>query len=278
MLLDEGFDLRMLRGGELHGIMHHKFAVFDGKALETGSFNWTHAADAWHWENALFLDDPRRVAAFRRHWAWLWSVAAEIPDRAPRRPERDEPLPGAPPAPAEPEPMVRFNGVELPGQAFAPAGAAGHVIRAVDAARETIDLANFSFTSIVLKEALLRALERGVRVRVVFDADQYRYQPAMQEMSALGFDVTLASGRGQRRGVMHNKFAVFDGKLLETGSFNWTNNAEKNNFENAVFLDDAEDVAAYAAYFERIRGRGRAPEPEDFADPGAAPEGLNLVH
>ena len=280
MLLDEpGIEIKMLRGGELHGIMHHKFAVFDGKVLETGSFNWTHAADAWHWENALFHDDARRVAAFQSHWAWLWDIAEEIPDRAPRRHEPGEILPGAPPAPQHPEPSVRFHDLELPGQAFAPAGAAEHLIKAVDRTERTIDLANFSFTSIVLRDALVRAVQRGVRVRIAFDADQFRYQPAMQDLALLGFDIVLVKGRGPNgRGVMHNKFAVFDGVLVETGSFNWTNNAEKNNYENVLFLDEADDVAAYAAYFERVRSRGRAPSPDDRSEPGSAPESINLFH
>ena len=72
---------------------------------------------------------------------------------------------------------------------------------------------------------------------------------------------------------MHNKFAVFDGALVEAGSFNWTRNGEKNNYENAMFLDAPDDVAAFAAAFKRVRDQAWAPEPDDKG--GAHPEGFD---
>ncbi|UPT74179.1 MAG: phospholipase D-like domain-containing protein [Elusimicrobiota bacterium] len=82
-LIDEGFEMRMLRGGDQFGVMHNKIAIFDGKILETGSYNWTHAADAWHWENAMFLAEASRVAAFQSYWDWMWSISSAIPKKAP---------------------------------------------------------------------------------------------------------------------------------------------------------------------------------------------------
>jgi phosphatidylserine/phosphatidylglycerophosphate/cardiolipin synthase-like enzyme len=54
---------------------------------------------------------------------------------------------------------------------------------------------------------------------------------------------------------MHDKFAIFDGRLLVTGSYNWTESAEAANFENALFLDDPGLVARYADAFERLFAR-----------------------
>ena len=49
---------------------------------------------------------------------------------------------------------------------------------------------------------------------------------------------------------MHNKFAIFDGGLLEIGSFNWSNNAEFHNFENVNFFAEPEPLAAFRSYFD----------------------------
>ena len=49
---------------------------------------------------------------------------------------------------------------------------------------------------------------------------------------------------------MHDKFAVFDGKEAFTGSYNWTNNDEHNNCENALFTDEPKVVQAYQKEFE----------------------------
>lgn len=275
MLMDQGFELKMLRGGDMFGIMHNKLAIFDSQVLETGSFNWTHAADAWHWENAMFHAEQARIKAYQAYWDWMWSISSRIPKQAPPRPEpipEGQPHPGLPPAPQDPARPVIFNGESFPAQAFSPFGVSAHLVRAIDASKASIDLANFSFTSEELRDALLRAKERGVKVRIVFDAQQYKYLSEMHWFVDNGFDILLSAGKSGEKGVMHNKFAVFDGAMVEAGSFNWTRNGEKNNYENAMFLDAPDDVAAFAAAFKRIRDQAWAPAPDDHAGPHAAPE------
>ena len=49
----------------------------------------------------------------------------------------------------------------------------------------------------------------------------------------------------------HHKFAIFDGRLLVTGSYNWTDAAESRNLENALFLDDPALIARYGEWFDR---------------------------
>lgn len=280
LLLDEGFEMRMLRGGDQYGVMHNKFAVFDGRVLETGSYNWTAAADRQHFENVLFHDDPRRLADYSAYWRWLWDSSSEV-DVA------DPPSRPVPPAPGEerrkgadlppaPLPMmgeVEFNGVRLPAEAFSPWSAEEQLVRALDAARVSIDAAVFSFTSTPLREALLRARERGVHVRLVLDANQFKYLREMRDLARMGFDLRLSAGKDGRRGVQHNKLAVIDGKLVETGSYNWTTNAHKNNYENLLFLDAPDDVAAYDAAFERVWEQGWEPAAADFEAAQALPEG-----
>lgn len=39
--------------------------------------------------------------------------------------------------------------------------------------------------------------------------------------------------------IEHNKFAIFDGKEMESGSYNWTNSATKSNSENCMFFRQA---------------------------------------
>ncbi|MFI5349364.1 MAG: phospholipase D-like domain-containing protein, partial [Elusimicrobiota bacterium] len=265
-LIDAGFELKTLRGGDAHGIMHNKFAVFDGALLETGSYNWSRAADVQHYENALFDDSAARIASYQRYWDWLWTNARAVDDRRPpARIVLDEdghsaPLPHAPQDSAR---VVRFNGAALPRESFTPHGTVANVVAAIDAARKTLVIANFSFSHADLLEALKRAKARRVSIRIVFDRAQYGLLPEMAALADLGFDVRLSNGRDGQTGVMHSKFVVFDGELVETGSFNWTFNGELNNYENAVFLDAPDDAYAWSAFFERIWAKGRAPTDAD---------------
>ncbi len=265
-LVDAGFLIRTLRGGDAHGIMHNKFAVFDGALLETGSYNWTLAADQRHFENALFDDSEKRIASYQNYWNWMWSIARPVdaahPPAAPAFDAHGHTPPLAS-APQDAEAPISFNGAAFPRESFTPHGTAAKIAAAIDASNSSVDLANFSFTSGEIIDALQRAQQRGLKIRLIFDAQQFKFLSVMGEMATLGFDVRISDGRAPR-GVMHNKFGVFDGRLVETGSFNWTMNGELNNYENAAFLDAPDDVEDYAAYFERIWGRARVPQAADF--------------
>lgn len=53
--------------------MHHKFAVFDGQRLVTGSYNWTRSASAANWENIIVLGEPPLIARFQEVFETLWT-------------------------------------------------------------------------------------------------------------------------------------------------------------------------------------------------------------
>jgi phosphatidylserine/phosphatidylglycerophosphate/cardiolipin synthase-like enzyme len=138
------------------------------------------------------------------------------------------------------------------------------LLQEIDEASASIDLAIFDFTAGDLAEALLRARAREVAIRIVADARQARgLHSVIPRLRAAGVEVRLLRGRG--RGIMHHKFAVFDGRRAVTGSYNWTDSAEARNFENALFLDDPEVVARYAARFDRL-----------FAGPAIGPAAARL--
>jgi hypothetical protein len=57
---------------------------------------------------------------------------------------------------------------------------------------------------------------------------------------------------------MNNAFAIFDDKLLVTGSYTWTEYADKFNYENAIFIDEPDVVEKYNKEFESLYDKGIA--------------------
>lgn len=55
-----------------------------------------------------------------------------------------------------------------------------------------------------------------------------------------------------KRGSMHHKFIIVDNARLLTGSYNFTNDAENNNYENVIITDIPEIVTAYREEFNRL--------------------------
>ncbi|MGH2929099.1 MAG: phospholipase D-like domain-containing protein, partial [Solirubrobacteraceae bacterium] len=157
-----------------------------------------------------------------------------------------------------------YNGQEFPRTIFSPQGGIeAALVRAVDASKASIDIAMFSFFSQRIAEALLAAKARGVKVRLVLDKSQASLSSLDDWFAWHGFDMRVIIGPDDTRDPMyqkmHNKFGVFDGKLVESGSFNYSPNAEKNSFENSNWFDLPLMAARYAAYFERMYQQGTAP-------------------
>jgi phosphatidylserine/phosphatidylglycerophosphate/cardiolipin synthase-like enzyme len=61
-----------VRVDRTHYHMHHKFALFDGARLLTGSYNWTRSAAANNEENFIVTDDRRLVEPFAELFEKLW--------------------------------------------------------------------------------------------------------------------------------------------------------------------------------------------------------------
>jgi phosphatidylserine/phosphatidylglycerophosphate/cardiolipin synthase-like enzyme len=55
--------------------MHHKFAILDGRAAITGSYNWTLESEEENYENLLVLHGLEQLAAYRREFELLWEEA-----------------------------------------------------------------------------------------------------------------------------------------------------------------------------------------------------------
>lgn len=49
-------------------LLHHKFAVIDGRWVITGSFNWTSSAENSNRENLVVLDCPNLARSFTAEW------------------------------------------------------------------------------------------------------------------------------------------------------------------------------------------------------------------
>lgn len=128
-------------------------------------------------------------------------------------------------------------------------GCVNRVIQLVVGARSTVDVCVFTITDDRVARALLEAQGRRVRVRVVSDDEK---------AEDLGSDIARLAQAGIPVAIdrspthMHHKFALFDRRLVLTGSYNWTRSAADENHENLVVSDDPRLLRAFAAEFDRL--------------------------
>jgi mitochondrial cardiolipin hydrolase len=132
-----------------------------------------------------------------------------------------------------------------------PGGIRARVVQAIRESRQEIDVAVYHITSLELADALAAAHARGVRVRVLTDREKLNDPVrALQILRRAG--VPLRALGEPDSSLMHHKFSVFDDRLVATGSYNWTNPAERVNYENLVFLSDPDLVARFRREFNRL--------------------------
>ena len=131
-----------------------------------------------------------------------------------------------------------------------PEGAAQRlVIKVIDSAHSSIEMAACEFTSKPIADALIRAAGRGVKVYLVADARENASGGATRVGYVAGADVSARVDDVYT--IMHNKFVVVDEETVETGSYNYTHAAAASNAENVVVLWHRPDVAS--AYVRRFQ-------------------------
>ncbi|WP_322801222.1 phospholipase D-like domain-containing protein [Thermoflexus sp.] len=123
-------------------------------------------------------------------------------------------------------------------------GVVDSLIAAIEGARQTLDVAVYDIDLMPVADALLRARDRGVRVRVVTETDNAGTK-AIARLRAGGIPVVT----DERNGYMHNKFMVIDGERVWTGSMNFTDNDAYQNNNNAALLRSPELARNYAVKF-----------------------------
>jgi len=139
---------------------------------------------------------------------------------------------------------------------FSPHGGAERaVIDTLRHARVRVRAAVYGLTNPAIELTLGELARAGVRVDLKTD----RSQSANRDQSALLARLRTAGvvvDVSRSRWLLHDKFAVVDGRWVITGSYNWTVAAERRNRENVVILDCPSLAALFEAEWERIPAAG----------------------
>lgn len=121
--------------------------------------------------------------------------------------------------------------------------------QAIKETKQEISAAVYSINNKKIVDALLEAKVRGVKIRILTDHIQATQRSSrVLEMIQNGLPVRVHS----KHKIEHNKFAVYDGALVGTGSFNWTGPAARSNSENCVFLNEKEVIGKFQNRFETL--------------------------
>jgi len=122
------------------------------------------------------------------------------------------------------------------------------ILSALDEAKVSIRVVMAWFTNEALFNKLVEKYNEGVDVRVAIYDDGINKKHGI-DISQVPHDLIK---RGQRGGLMHDKFCIIDNQVVLTGSYNWTNNAEFRNDENITVEKDPTQATRYSQEYRRL--------------------------
>ncbi len=270
---------------------HNKVMIFDGRVVQTGSYNYRFDADRLDAENVLFVESPQLAAVYLEDYARrkAESVPFDLPvapgrqrDPEDREEERGTERLGAKESGAAPSGARKDGGADL----FRPAGelpekplpdgvfeqgGPGHHLSARGLAVEA------AFAPGGARKAILRHI-RAARHSIIVHSyylSDLEIAVALADAAARGVRVeALLSAKARDKdaapflaGVLagagipvrldprhrnaHNKVILYDGRIAQTGSYNLKRNVQRINAENVLFLHSPELTALYEANYRR---------------------------
>ena len=227
-------------GGNPNAIMHNKFVVVDRSAVWLGSWNFTEN-DTYRYNNdAVLIQSPALAENYTVTFEKMF-VDKKF---------------GAQRKPGGTTPRLTIAGVSVESY-FAPEDkVVEKIVPRLMSAAHTIDFMAFSFTEDRLGAAVLSRAKAGVQVRGVFENTGSDTQYSEYgKMKKEGLDV-WQDGNPY---LMHHKVFLIDGKTVVLGSFNFSQNAEEENDENLVIIDDASLAGQFEAEFGRVYDLAKNP-------------------
>lgn len=123
-----------------------------------------------------------------------------------------------------------------------------HLVKVLNIAVASIDVAVYDINRPNIVQALIEKA-KTIPVRLIVDERQSR---GSRSSVPYLVETKVQVRFGHQRGIMHDKFALIDGAILETGSFNYTTHASEANQENQFYSVDHDVFMQYQARFDKM--------------------------
>jgi phosphatidylserine/phosphatidylglycerophosphate/cardiolipin synthase-like enzyme len=126
-------------------------------------------------------------------------------------------------------------------------GVDGPLVEAIDGARLSIDIAAYSISLNSVRNALIRAHQRGVTVRMVMESSNMENSDP-QRMLEAGIPIF----GDNREGLMHDKFIVIDRSEVWMGSMNYTDSGAYDDNNHMFRIFSTKMAENYIKEFEEM--------------------------
>lgn len=107
----------------------------------------------------------------------------------------------------------------------------------------------YLLTSDDIADALIDAHNKNVNVKIIVERSMVNVTGSdYWRLKQAGIDTRVENTTY----LLHHKIIIIDGKIVITGSYNFSRAAEDENYENLIIINDPEIVHAYEEEFSRV--------------------------
>lgn len=234
--------VKLVDGGRSNGLMHDKFLIIDGKMLFVGSWNLAYNDTYRNNNNLLEISDSRLIANYQTKFNELFvdklfGTHAEV---------------------QVPNPELTISGTTVENY-FSPTDhVMERLIQYVQDAQKSVHFMAFTYTDKDLANAMIAQAQAGLDVQGVIE-NRASSQGALPVLFCAGVPVKTDGNKY----TMHHKVIIIDGKIVVTGSFNFTNAADHDNDDNIIVLHSPAAAQLYEQEYQTVNAAGQAPPTAD---------------
>jgi phosphatidylserine/phosphatidylglycerophosphate/cardiolipin synthase-like enzyme len=225
-------------------LMHNKFWIFDKQITWTGSTNISSNGVYKQNNNVLVIHSPEIAFIFEREWEELWS--AQLGPRAPS--------------------TVNNQWAILNGNAlqvlFSPEDKiVSNLIALINDAQVSVRFLAFSFTDYPLAQTMIDRARAGLDVKGVFET--FGSNSLYSELKTF-WCANIPVRQDGNGSFLHHKLIIIDNSIVVTGSLNFSSNADEQNEENVIIIDNPEIANLYLQEFDKLWNQGTDVAPNTF--------------
>lgn len=214
-------------------LMHNKFMIFDNQKVFTGSMNFAKTGLSGFNSNCIIFINSSEIAQIYKEEFEQMINGKNHNAKA----------------------KVKHKTVQLGNSKVTPFFSpkdkvlTNNIIPLMDKAKNYIYIPAFIITHDELANALIRAQNRNVKIKVILDAANASHSRSkVKLLRQAGIPVKVENYAGK----MHSKSIIIDDKYIIAGSMNFSNSGENKNDENCLIIEDEKFTKYYREFFEYL--------------------------
>lgn len=215
------------------GSMHHKFMIIDGKTVLTGSTNLTTSSIYYHNNDTLIINSEKLAANYQAEFNRMFEKNMFGPNNHDM-----------------PNPEFNLNDGTVIKTYFSPGGKTEPaILKEINNAKKSIRFMQFSFTSKPIADAMINKCKQKISCEGIYDTCQINKYSTYSMLK----NSKISLYKDGNQALMHQKVIIIDDKVVITGSYNLSNNAEHNNNENTLIIKSDNIAKTYNSEYERLK-------------------------